>query len=53
MFQGTAQVEMAQQWAQVSRGLQLPSLWRIPTAAVSQRVTAYSCDPYGESLLQL
>ena len=32
-------------------GLQLRSLWRIPTAAV---VRAYSCDhPYGESLLQL
>ena len=35
-------------------GLQLQSLWRIPTAAVGHRqVTACSCDPYGESLLQL
>ena len=38
----------------VSRGLQLQSLWRIPTAAVSHRqVIAYSCNPYGESLPQL
>ena len=30
-------------------GLQLRSLWRIPTA----EPLAYSCDPYGESLPQL
>ena len=32
-----------------SPGLQLQSLWRIPTAAV----VAYSCNPCGESLLRL
>ena len=42
--------------AKVSHGLQLQSLWRIPTAAVSymrQQVMGYSCNPYRESLLQL
>ena len=38
---------------QVSHGLQLQSLWRIPAAAVSQHDMAYSCSPCGESLLQL
>ena len=40
---------------QVTRhGLQLRSLWRTPTAAVSHRqVMAYSCDPYREPLLKL
>ena len=32
--------------------MQLQSLWGIPTAAVGD-VMAYSCNPYGESLLQL
>ena len=46
--------------SQVRHGLQLQSLWTIPTAAVSWHRTtyvrqrhAYSCNPYGEPRLQL
>ena len=33
--------------------LQLQSLWRTPTAIPMEKVTAYSCSPYGEPLLRM
>ena len=47
-------------WKESPAALQLQPLWRTPAAAVSSntswddmRVMAHSCNPYGESLLQL
>ena len=46
----TAAIPMENPYCSCKLGLQLRSLWRTPAAAVS---LAYSCDPYGEPLLQL